>query len=227
MHRGQGSTVYVTYGTLAGKAGMTVNELKRALRSKGYLRGNEVTEKALRYRVAEMQPVTRSTRISVRMKDVYVVWDMIRVLRMLKRSGLTRDPRGLTVSREQYVKRMSEISIELARHVSGEKPKCALMAVDMLRGKVGEHSIAIFTDTAYDFGIDLRWNLDAVISGEINRFTITRQVIEAFGAVAYVRPEPGRHLAMAESIHVGMEAFIDRRIAKVRPTSFKKKERNA
>lgn len=221
------SQIYVTYTKLAEKAGMTVPEVKRALRSRGYLRGDEITDKAQRYRVAEIRAVTQTTRVKARMKDVYTVWDMARVLRMLKRSGVTRDARKITVSREQYAQRMNEITIELAHHVSGRKPANAQASADILHDMCEAEDVFILVDAVFEDGCDLMWNFENVISGACDRFYITERVIGAVAAVVRERPEPSRHLAMVESIHTGMEAFIDRRIAKERPAiSERKKERN-
>ena len=196
---------YLTYTVIARKCGLSVPALKATLAKKGYLRLHEPTEKALRSRLVIMKDADPDHPYASLQRSRYPVWNEIRVIRMLKRSGQVQDPRFRTGSYEKAAENLCEVGFELARHFGYVGDTCDFTMASYLVGAAGQSARAL----AFEMSHGAVWAKSAMHDCE--RLDDACEGLDELLAYARTLGRPStKHLENAKNILSGIDAFLMR-----------------
>lgn len=202
---------YISYSALGEATGMTVAEVKVALRRKKYLIGHAPSEKALAARIAIWREADTPDGDFPRLRATYPVWHAVRVIRMFKRSGLAQNPAFLTANRKQARKNYTALIVCLGRQM-GAPSRCNVgEAVDLLAQRLSDRSASVVWFDAWHHNMGFNFLLEDMMSGVTPSTALRSRLGGLFSDVSREANGNLEHLGTAEKILDGIEAFVMRR----------------
>ncbi len=191
--------IYISYSALGEATGMTVAEVKAALRRKKYLVGHAPSEKALAARIAIWREVDTPDGDFPRLRTTYPVWHAVRVIRMFRRSGLTQNPAFLTTSRKQARKNYTALILCLGRQMGAPGGCHAEQVVELLTRRLpGRSTTAVWFDV-WHHNMGFASLLEEMMAGAAPSTALRSQLSGLFADVAREADGDLKHIEAAGS----------------------------